>query len=99
MVKAETFYHHGFNSVDCRLFVGQDEQNVERDGKVRKTRNNRGICAVKYADTVQVPVLTDECLEYKLMIMNVRHYIEITEKNKNNQKFFYGWIRRAVQEQ
>ena len=52
-------------------------------------------------DTVYMttPVMTDECLEYKLMVMNIRHYIEITERNKNNQKFFYGWIRRAVSEQ
>ena len=52
-------------------------------------------------DTIHIakPVITDECLEYKLMIMNIRHYIEITERNKNNQKFFYGWIRRAVSEQ
>lgn len=43
-------------------------------------------------------LITDECLEYQLMVMNVRHYIEITEKNSNNKKFFYGWIKRAVQE-
>lgn len=52
-------------------------------------------------DTIyrMAPVMTDECLEYKLMIMNIRHYVQITESNKNNQKFFYGWIRRAVSEQ
>lgn len=56
---------------------------------------------IEKIDTVfkGTPIMTDECLEYKLMILNIRHYIEITEKNKNNQKFFYGWIRRAVQEQ
>lgn len=57
---------------------------------------------IERIDTVTVviekPVMTDECLEYELMIMNIRHYIQITENNKNNQKFFYGWIKRAVQE-
>lgn len=49
--------------------------------------------------TLERALITDKCLEHELMIMNIRHYIEITERNKTNQKFFFGWIKRAVQEQ
>lgn len=38
------------------------------------------------------------CLENRLMVMNIRHYVKITEQNSKNREFFYGWIKRAVQE-
>lgn len=41
-------------------------------------------------------IIPDEYLEYELMVRNVRHYVQITERNANNKKFFYGWIKRAV---
>ena len=45
-------------------------------------------------DTIQV--IPQEYLEYKLIVLNVKHYIDITEKRPANKKYFYGWIRRAV---
>lgn len=69
---------------------------VDRPIEVVDTSNVKTIRDTIYIDRA---LMTDECLEYKLMVLNVRHYIEITERNKNNQKFFYGWIKRAVEEQ
>lgn len=31
-------------------------------------------------------------------IEKIKYYISITEKKPSNQKFFYGWIRRAMSE-
>lgn len=31
-------------------------------------------------------------------IEKIKYYVRITEKNPNNKKFFYGWIRRAIGE-
>lgn len=31
-------------------------------------------------------------------IEKIKHYIKITEKNPNNKKFFFGWIKRAINE-
>lgn len=49
---------------------------------------------VYYADTVKI--IPQEYLEYKLIVLNVKHYVDITEKRPANKTFFYGWIRRAV---
>ena len=32
-------------------------------------------------------------------IEKVKYYISICEKNSNNKKFFYGWIKRTMFEQ
>ena len=29
-------------------------------------------------------------------IEKIKYYIDITERNSNNKKFFYGWIRRTI---
>lgn len=31
-------------------------------------------------------------------IEKIKYYIRITEKKPSNQKFFYGWIRRTINE-
>lgn len=31
-------------------------------------------------------------------IEKIKYYINITERNSNNRKFFYGWIRRTMAE-
>lgn len=31
-------------------------------------------------------------------IEKIKYYINITEKNSNNKKFFYGWIKRTMTE-
>lgn len=31
-------------------------------------------------------------------IEKIKYYIAITEKNSNNKKFFYGWIKRTMTE-
>lgn len=31
-------------------------------------------------------------------IEKIKYYINITEKNANNKKFFYGWIKRTMSE-
>jgi len=31
-------------------------------------------------------------------IQKIKYYIAITEKNPNNKRFFYGWIRRTMSE-
>lgn len=32
-------------------------------------------------------------------IEKIKYYIRITEKRPSNQKFFYGWIRRTMNEE
>lgn len=31
-------------------------------------------------------------------VEKIKYYISITEKNPNNKKFFYGWIKRTMSE-
>lgn len=31
-------------------------------------------------------------------IEKIKYYISITERNPNNKKFFYGWIKRTMSE-
>lgn len=47
-------------------------------------------------DTVRM--LTSKCLENEIRLANIKHYVEITEKNSKNREFFFGWIRRAISE-
>ena len=31
-------------------------------------------------------------------VEKIKYYISITERNPNNRKFFYGWIKRTIAE-
>lgn len=41
---------------------------------------------------------TSKCIENEIRLMNIQHYIDITERNSKNREFFYGWIKRAMSE-
>lgn len=50
-----------------------------------------------YMDRVEViETIPQEYLEYKLIVLNVKHYVDITEARPANKTYFYGWIRRSV---
>ena len=50
-----------------------------------------------YIDHVEViETIPQEYLEYKLIVLNVKHYVDITESRPANRQYFYGWIRRAM---
>lgn len=47
-------------------------------------------------DTIRLQ--TSKCIENEIRLANIKHYVEITEKNSKNREFFFGWIKRAVSE-
>ena len=51
---------------------------------------------LREVDTVRV--LTSKCIENEIRLMNIKHYVKITESNPKNKVFFWGWIKRAVEE-
>lgn len=52
-----------------------------------------------YTHTVDtIRLQTSKCLENEIRLMNIKHYVDITEKNSKNREFFFGWIRRAISE-
>lgn len=54
------------------------------------------VYAVK-TDTVQVPTVDCFIANYKLE--RIQRYIDLTESRPANKAFFYGWIRRVMEEE
>ena len=42
-------------------------------------------------------ILIDDYMNARRM-EKIKYYISITERNSNNKKFFYGWIKRTMSE-
>ena len=49
------------------------------------------------ADSVNTTIPYDDYMNARRM-EKVKYYISICEKNSNNKKFFYGWIKRTMSE-
>lgn len=49
------------------------------------------------ADSVSTTIPFDDYMNAR-RIEKIKYYISITEKNSNNKKFFYGWIKRTMSE-
>lgn len=78
------------------LFVGCRSSQVEVERVVRDTIYLADTTYLRDVDTVRV--LTSKCIENEIRLMNIRHYVKITESNPKNKVFFWGWIKRAVEE-
>lgn len=50
------------------------------------------------ADSIQTTIPYDVWIDRR-RIEKIKHYISICEKNSKNKKFFYGWIRRTMNEE
>ena len=50
------------------------------------------------ADSIQTTIPYDVWLNGR-RIEKIKYYISICEKNSKNKKFFYGWIRRTMNEE
>lgn len=49
------------------------------------------------ADSVNTSIPFDDYMNARRM-EKIKYYITITDKNSNNKKFFYGWIKRTMSE-
>lgn len=49
------------------------------------------------ADSVSTTIPYEDYMNAR-RIEKIKYYISITEKNANNKKFFYGWIKRTMSE-
>lgn len=49
------------------------------------------------ADSVTTTIPYNDYMNARRM-EKIKHYISICEKNSNNKKFFYGWIKRTMSE-
>lgn len=50
------------------------------------------------ADSVSTTIPYEDYMNAR-RVEKIKYYISITEKNSNNKKFFYGWIKRTMSEQ
>lgn len=50
------------------------------------------------ADSLSTTIPIDDYMNARRM-EKIKYYIAITEKNSNNKKFFFGWIKRTMSEQ
>lgn len=48
-------------------------------------------------ETADTSIPFDDYMNARRM-EKIKYYITITEKNSNNKKFFYGWIKRTMSE-
>lgn len=69
---------------------------IEVDRVVTDTVLVRDTVYIHSVDTIRLQ--TSKCLENEIRLMNIKHYVDITEKNSKNREFFFGWIKRAVSE-
>jgi hypothetical protein len=49
------------------------------------------------ADSVTTTIPYNDYMNARRM-EKIKYYISICEKNSNNKKFFYGWIKRTMSE-
>lgn len=49
------------------------------------------------ADSVQTTIPYEDYMNARRM-EKIKYYISICEKNSNNKKFFFGWIKRTMSE-
>lgn len=49
------------------------------------------------AETADTSIPIDDYMNARRM-EKIKYYITITEKNSNNKKFFFGWIKRTMSE-
>lgn len=78
------------------LLTGCKVKTVEVDRVVTDTVLVRDTVYIHSVDTIRLQ--TSKCLENEIRLANIKHYVDITEKNSKNREFFFGWIKRAVSE-
>lgn len=69
---------------------------IEVERVVTDTVLVRDTVYIHSVDTIGLQ--TSKCLENEIRLANIKHYVDITEKNSKNREFFFGWIKRAISE-
>jgi hypothetical protein len=68
---------------------------VEDTTKIKELRDS--IVVLNGAVDSVSKVIHEEDVVNAYKLERIKYYVTITEKNKNNKQFFYGWVKRVME--